>query len=157
MGAMARVAVYTRAPERDSRTIQSLLLPPGVFSSPRQIWPPSAGLSSSSTTDAPLPAAAQAAAMPAGPAPAIRIEQCSSAGIGDNLHCRAANYLTGADMLVAINARAAFETDSHAAKRSARLARHRGPRRRETRDQKRRRGGSTGECRRRDEGNPVCE
>ena len=41
----------------------------------RQIWPPGAGLSSTSTMEAPLGAAASAAAMPAGPAPMMRMSQ----------------------------------------------------------------------------------
>src|SRR5262249_20575612 len=81
-------------------------------SSPRQICPPSAGLSSTTSTDAPLSTAQIAAAMPAGPPPTTTISQVCLL-IGRNLHARSAKQLTALYVRYSVHRHSAFEADAH--------------------------------------------
>src|SRR6058998_2236368 len=129
---------------------------PGLACSPRQIWPPSAGLSSTMATWRPLRAAHVAAAMPAGPPPTTRTSKISlpvsipaplniedrrekiedrglridpsifdllsSTLFRANDHAFAARDLTAPAVCHSVDGHAAFKTNSHPAKRAARLA-----------------------------------
>ena len=73
--------------------------------------------------------ALRAAARPAGPAPTTRTSQ-SGSGIGSpgaHIHPRRAGNLAAPLMRPAVDGYAAFETDAHAAQRTARLAADRPP------------------------------
>src|SRR5689334_4626511 len=95
----------------------------GFASSPRQICPPKAGLSSTSSTLAPLSAALVAAARPAGPPPTTTMSQlCLFIGI--DLHTRPARHLATLDMTHAVNGDPALKANSHAAHRPAWLPRY---------------------------------
>src|SRR5215510_10733115 len=86
----------------------------------RQIWPPGAGLSSTTVTETRPSSARRAAASPAGPAPMIR-----TSVIGADLHPLGARNLAASAVGAAVDRDAAFEADAHAAQRAAWLARHR--------------------------------
>lgn len=91
---------------------------------PRQIWPPSRGLLSSTPTRAPLSAAEQAAAIPAGPAPMTRTSKLrGSLFISANVHSRNTQNLTSARMAPMVHGSATLEANAHAAERSAGLSR----------------------------------
>src|SRR4051794_20621991 len=96
---------------------------------PRQIWPPGAGLSSTTATRLPCSAAAHAAARPAGPAPTTSTSKRGSAGasapgIGRDLHAVADDGLARPAVGDAVDRHAALEADAHAAQRAPGLAGH---------------------------------
>ena len=99
---------------------------------PRQICPPAAGLSSTTPTRAPDSLAAQAAAIPAGPAPITstsNVESCPRAPsvVRPHNHAVDANNLATSRVCFAVNCHAALKTNSHSAKRRPRFSRHRPP------------------------------
>ena len=89
--------------------------------SPRQIWPPAAGLASTTPIEPPPSEAAHAAAIPAGPAPAIRISKRRLGTIRLHLHAGTARRFAALAMGRAIDRDPALETNTHAAERPARL------------------------------------
>src|SRR6266404_1868763 len=89
---------------------------------PRQIWPPSHGVSSTSATRRPLSAAVQAAASPAGPAPMTTTSKSARSAIGLYLHAFLAQRQATAAVLLAINCHTTFHADPHPAERTPRSA-----------------------------------
>src|SRR5262249_47189650 len=96
--------------------------------SPRQICPPSHGVSSITATRFPLSAATHAADRPAGPAPTTTISKLESPSlIGSYFHSRLANNLATPTMLPAVDRHAAFHANTHSTKRPPRRSNDRPP------------------------------
>src|SRR5690348_16861842 len=102
------------APRTRSRQLAASLLA-GFASAPRQICPPSPGLSSTSNTRAPALAADAAAAIPAGPAPTTTIGLSAASLIRTDLHLRFAYSLARAHVRNSIDRGAALEANPHSA------------------------------------------
>src|SRR6185503_9944798 len=93
--------------------------------SPRQICPPSAGLSSAIATRLPDWAAETAAAMPAGPPPTTNTSNCGlELSIRLDVHSRHAQNLTTPTVQDPIDLSTTFKTNSHSAQRATRFAPH---------------------------------
>src|SRR6185437_1296872 len=86
----------------------------GFASSPRQICPPSAGLSSTRRTLAPHSAALTAAAMPAGPPPITTMSQLCLF-IDVDLHSLPAQHLAALHVMHAVHRDSTLEANSHTA------------------------------------------
>ena len=93
-----------------------------------QICPPSQGVSSTNAVRRPFSAAAQAAARPAGPAPTTTTSKRSRVSfIGPHLHRFLAHGLAAPAMCLAVDGHPALHANSHPAQRSARFASNRAP------------------------------
>src|SRR5436190_390200 len=93
----------------------------GRICCPRQIWPPSQGVSSSRATREPLSAAVQAAARPAGPAPTTTTSNSKArSDIRLNLHAIRTHGQATTTVLLTIDGYSTFHANPHTAERSAR-------------------------------------